>query len=168
VNVLAPLDTTLGAVQVQLTNSFGTDSAGTTLALYSPGFFLFSPDNYRYVAAVHTDGVYVGPSGLFQGAVTRPAQPGETILIFGNGFGPTSPPVPADQLLAAPAPLADPSLLTISIGGVPAQVTFAGLGAVGEYQFNLVVPGLADGDQSIAANIAGVQTQSGVFLTVQK
>jgi uncharacterized protein (TIGR03437 family) len=54
------------------------------------------------------------------------------------------------------------------IGGVAAEVTFAGLIGPGEFQFNVVVPaGLPDGDQVVTATYNGVSTQPGVLLTVK-
>jgi uncharacterized protein (TIGR03437 family) len=169
VNVLSPADSTVGTAKVELTNSLGTASANTTLARYSPAFFTFSPENFRYVAAVHNDGVYVGKTDLFAGAAAaRPAQPGETILLFGNGFGPTIPPVRCDEVVAVPAPLADPGQLSVTIGGVTATVVFAGITVAGEYQFNVVVPDIPNGDQPVVATIAGVATQGYKFLSVRK
>jgi hypothetical protein len=56
----------------------------------------------------------------------------------------------------------------IEIGGVAASVQYAGLSAVGEFQFNVVVPAsLADGDQPVTATYSGFTTQSGAVLTVQ-
>jgi uncharacterized protein (TIGR03437 family) len=45
------------------------------------------------------------------------------------------------------------------ITGITATVTFAGLVAPGEFQFNVVVPStLADGDQPITATYGGSTT----------
>ena len=164
-NVQAPGDSAIGAVQVVVANSWGSATATATLAQYSPGFFSLG----KYVAAVHaTDGAYVAPTGYFgPGAASRPAAPGETILLFGTGFGPTTPAVPAGQAFIGAAPLADVTQFHIAIGGVPAAVSFAGLVAAGEYQFNVVVPPLPDGDQPVAATIAGAATQAGLSLSVK-
>jgi uncharacterized protein (TIGR03437 family) len=57
----------------------------------------------------------------------------------------------------------------ITIGGVDATVTFAGLVAPGEFQFNVVVPpSLANGDQPTMAMYNGLTTQSGTLIAVQK
>ena len=46
-------------------------------------------------------------------------------------------------------------------------VQYAGLVAVGEYQFNIVAPStLANGDQSITATYNGQSTQAGTLITV--
>jgi uncharacterized protein (TIGR03437 family) len=97
---------------------------------------------------------------------TQPAQPGTTILLYGTGFGPTNPALPTAQLPATPEPLANP--VTVTIGGAPATVTFAGLTAPGLYQINVTVPNLPNGDAAVLATIGGVTTQTGVSITVQQ
>ena len=99
-NVQAPTDTATGPVPVQVTNSYGTATGTATLQNYSPAFFTFQA---KYAAALHnTDGVYVAPAGCFGSAATsRPAQPGETLQIYATGFGPTTPAVPAGQLVGS-------------------------------------------------------------------
>ena len=170
INVLTPADIQPGQVSVTVTNAQGTSAPATvTLQTFSPGFFMFGPDNGRYPAALNSDGVFLGPSGLFgDAAKTHPAKPGDTILLFGTGFGPTNPPMPADQLFQSAAPLSDPSLLSVQIGGVAAAVQFAGLVGPGLYQLNVVVPDLPDGDQAVSASIGGSTTQSNAFITTQR
>ena len=165
INVQMPTDAATGAVPVAVTNSaVGTASGSVTLATYAPGFFQGS----KYLAAVHTDGVYVAPVGYYGSTVSsRPATPGETVLLYGTGFGPTTPVVPAGVIPAAAAPLADLTQLHITIGGAPATVSWAGIVAAGEYQINVLIPPLADGDQPIVATIGGVTTQGGLLISVK-
>jgi uncharacterized protein (TIGR03437 family) len=163
-SVQAPTDSATGPVQVQVMNSAGTATGTATLQTYAPGFFPLG----KYPAAVHADSSYVAPDGYFgPGAPSRPAQPGETLLMFGTGFGPTTPAVPAGQVVSGAAPVADPTQLHIRIGGVPATVQFAGIVAAGEYQFNVTIPAVPDGDQPIVADIGGVSTQSGLLISVK-
>jgi uncharacterized protein (TIGR03437 family) len=164
-NVQAPGDSATGPVPVVVTNTYGSATATATLAPYAPGFFAIEK---KYPAAVHTDSVYVAPVGYFGNSVaSRPAAPGEVILLFGTGFGPTTPPVPAGQIFSGAAQLADPTQLHMTIGGAPVTVQFAGMVAAGEYQFNVVVPSVGDGDQAIVATIAGFATQSGLSISVK-
>jgi len=131
----------------------------------TPGFFAIQG---KYPAAVHIDGSYVAPVGYFgSSAASRPAAPGEVILLFGTGFGPTTPTVAAGQIFGGAAPLADGTQLHMTIGGAPATVQFAGMVAAGEYQFNVVVPSVSDGDQAIVATIAGFATQAGLSISVK-
>ena len=164
-NVQAPTDSATGPVQVQVNNSYGTATGTATLQNYSPAFFTFQA---KYAAAVHnSDGVYVAPAGSFGSAATsRPAQPGESLQIYATGFGPTTPAVPAGQLVAKAAPLSDLTQLRVTIGGVAATVQFAGIVAAGEYQINVMVPQVPNGDQPLLATIAGVSSQAGVSIPI--
>ena len=128
---------------------------------YSPSLFAFYGG--PYVAAVHADGSPVGPASLYPGSST-PAKPGETVVLYGNGFGPTNVPIVSGSVSQS-GTLS--SLPAITIGGVNAVVSFAGLVAPGEFQFNVAVPSsLANGDQLISVSYAGQTTQPGALITV--
>jgi uncharacterized protein (TIGR03437 family) len=87
------------------------------------------------------------------------------VVLYGNGFGAVNTPIQSGLPVQSGRL---PTLPTVQIGGIAAQVNFAGLIGPGEFQFNVVVPaGLASGDQSVTANYNGVSTQPGVLLTVQ-
>lgn len=163
VNILTPPDSLSGSVSVQVTNNGVKTSAFTVAAQAgSPSFFVFSGG--PYIAAEHADGSFIGPPSLYPG-YTTPVQPNEEIMIFANGFGPTSVPVVggAETQSGTLSPLP-----VISIGGVNATVAFAGLIGPGEFQFNVVVPAsLSSGDKSITATYNGLTTQPGAMLTVQ-
>ena len=165
VNVLAPDDATLGAVQLQVTTAQGKSNSLTAQKQQlAPAFFTIGGG---YVAAQHADYTYVGKPGLIAGVTTQPAKPGETILLYGTGFGPTSPPLPSAQLVTTPAVLANS--VQVTIGGVPVpHVDYAGLVEAGLYQFNVTVPNVPGGDAAVVAQIAGVQTQTGVSITIQQ
>jgi uncharacterized protein (TIGR03437 family) len=172
-NVQAPTDSAVGTVSVVVKNSSSTASGTATLQTYAPAFFpLFAPGNPAgapvFAAAVHLDGTIVVPVGFYgAGVTTRPAAPGETVEIYGTGFGPTNPAVLAGQLVSGAPPLADPTQLQIRIGGVLATVSYAGMVAVGEYQFNVVIPALPNGNQPIVANIGGLTSQTGISIPIQ-
>jgi uncharacterized protein (TIGR03437 family) len=163
VNVLTPPGAFSGPVNVVLTN--GTPSAAFSVQAQaeSPSFFVVNGG--PYIIATHANGSLIGPSTLYPG-YTTPAAAGETIVIYANGFGPTSAPVvPGAETQSgtlSPQP-------TITINGVAAKVTYAGLSsAPGEFQFNVVVPSpLSSGDQAIVATYSGQTTQSGTLITIQ-
>jgi uncharacterized protein (TIGR03437 family) len=164
VNILTPPDVIQGPLEVQLTNN-GVGSAPVTVATQSesPSFFVFGAG--PYVAAVHVGGGLIGPANLYPNSST-PAKPGETVMVYANGFGATSVPVISGSVTQSgtlsPLPV-------IKIGGIAAMVTFAGLNiSPGEYQFNVVVPlNTPDGDLPIAATYNGLTTQPGTLITVQ-
>ena len=165
-NVLVPDDTNAGQVQVQVTTVQGTsNSFAADKRQVAPAFFLFQGTNY--VAATHPDGTYVGKPGLITGSRFAPAKPGDIISLWGTGFGPTNPSLPAAKLVTNAASLANPVI--IMIGGQQAKVSFAGRSGSGLDQFNVTVPAtLGDGDRTLVASIGGLQTQAGIFITVQK
>ena len=104
----------------------------------------------------------VGPKTLYPSSA--PAQPDEIIVLYANGFGATNAPVQSGSVTQSgtlsPLPL-------IKIGD-PATVQFAGLSAVGEFQFGVVVPAnTPDEDQSITATYGGLTTQAGTLITIQ-
>jgi uncharacterized protein (TIGR03437 family) len=164
VNVLSPLDSTQGPVQIQVKNSGGTSAAyQVTEQSVAPAFFLFGGG--PYVAATHADDTYVGPATLYPGLST-PAQPGETVVLYGKGFGQTTPAV-VNGLATQSGNL--PSLPRVTIGGISAVVQFAGVISPGLYQFNVVVPdSVPDGDDTISATYGGSTTQTGVAIAVHR
>jgi uncharacterized protein (TIGR03437 family) len=112
----------------------------------------------------------VSPAGLFDGVTTVPAQPGEVVVFWGTGFGPTTPVAPAGQLVPAGQVDSVVNTPSVLIGGVPAQVVSAVLtpGNAGLYQITVQVPnGLSDGDQPVTCQVNGIQTPTGVVITVQ-
>jgi uncharacterized protein (TIGR03437 family) len=166
INALAPDDDTLGPVPVQVTTAGETSNAVTVQkSAFAPAFLTFDG---TYVAALHADYSLIGAPNLLPGAVTTPAQPGETILLYGVGFGPANPPQPSGQLIATATPLAA-NAVQVTIGGQVANVAFSGLTGSGLYQFNVTVPNnLSSGDAAVLATIGGISTQTGVSITVQQ
>ena len=165
INVLAPDTTTEGDVQVTVTNSKGTSEAVTVaFNRLMPGFFNFPGEN---VAAVRADGTLIGPAKLIDGVTTVPAKPGETIQLFGTGFGPTSPGVNAGTVVTTSLRTATP--VTVQIDSTAAEVTYAGMTSAGLYQINVTVPGaLADGEYPVTAEVGGVRTLKMAKLAVAK
>ena len=162
INVQIPDGVEAGVVDIVVTTRSGSSApVDVAVAPYRPEFFAFPGG---YVAAVRPTGGYVGPDGLFEGLMTTPAAAGETLLLFGGGFGATTPAVPAGKLFQGAAPLAEE--VEIRIADVPAEVQFAGLSAAGLYQFNVVVPALAAGEHGVTARIGGVTTLTEAKLAV--
>ena len=163
VNILTPLDSTTGTVPVQLTTSAGTSNIATaTLQAYAPGLFVYGGS---YAAATHADGSLIGPSALYPGTTT-PAQPGEAIVLYANGFGQSNPAIVAGSDVQAGALPTNP---LVTVGGYPATVQFAGVVSAGLYQFNIIVPAaVPNGNNVVSIQYNGFTAQSGVLVTVQQ
>lgn len=99
---------------------------------------------------------------------TALAAVGSTIEVYATGEGQTIP-AGVDGVLNNGPTLPKPALsVSVSIGGVPAQVTYAGAapgGVAGFTQLNVVVPsGLSSGPQPLVLTIGGTMTPA--FVTV--
>lgn len=163
-NVLAPEATAEGNVPVTVSTSAGTSAAITVnFRRLSPGLFQFPSEN---AAAVRADGTLIGPANLIAGATTVPARPGDTILLFGTGFGPTRPSVLPNETFSVPLPTTNS--VRVQIHNQLAPVAFAGLVSPGLYQFNVTVPDLPDGDYPVSAEVAGVRTSRALKLRLEQ
>jgi len=164
INVQVPDDSAVGSVPVQVTSPLGIVSATAQMQPFSPGLFTFDG---KYLAAQHADYSFVGKPGLISGVATTPAQPGEVVILWGTGLGPSSPATPAGELVTQAAPLANQ--VTVSIGGVQVDAQWAGISGAGLWQINVQVPNsLPDGDQAVMVQIAGVSSQGGAFVTTRR
>jgi uncharacterized protein (TIGR03437 family) len=170
INAVLPWGTPLGPVSITISTDNGVSPPVLfTVQSLVPGFFTFEPANRRYPAAVHVNGDLAGPIGLFgSGLVTRPARPGDVILLYASGLGPTSPSAPEGVLIQNPLELVNAQSLVLRIGGIAAHVSFAGLVGVGLYQINATIPTLAPGDHPIVVELSRVASQSGTFLSVEQ
>ncbi len=163
VNVLTPVDATTGPVQVQLTNA-GVASAPMSALIQTnaPEFFVINGG--PYVVATHLNGSVIGPTTLYPGATT-PAAPGELIVLYGNGFGPTTPAI-VNGSVSQSGTL--PVLPVVTIGGINAPVQFAGVVSPGLFQFNVTVPANSQaGDRALVATYNGFSSQANVLITVK-
>jgi uncharacterized protein (TIGR03437 family) len=163
-------------VVVTVKSTTGTSSSSAfdiNLTNIAPSFFAWYPgtsDNGKYLIAQHLDYSNVGKLGLFPNAAanfTTPAKPGETIQLYGTGFGPTSPPVAAgietDKVYNLnPTP-------TATVNGMTAAVVFAGLipPETQIYQIDVTIPANAPkGDLPLVVTVNGVESFAGL-ITVQ-
>jgi uncharacterized protein (TIGR03437 family) len=166
VNGQVPSDVATGSQQVIVTTAAGSSAPfsikvnATEPGLLAPSAFKVS--GTQYAVALFSDGFYDLPPGFASEVASRRAVPGDTIMLFGIGFGPVSDGTSAgvidqntNQVNAS---------VDFNIGGVSAQVAYAGLtpGVVGLYQFNVVVPNIPASDTTPLAftvnGTAGTQT----------
>jgi len=130
-----------------------SETVTVNLADTSPGLFEFSLDGRQVLVATHADGSVITPQ--------NPARPGETIVVYGTGFGPVDREqqsgVAAEGLARVLAPVA------ASIGGLQAGISFAGLtpGFVGLYQANVTLPSnLPSGEHRLTFAANGINSNS--------
>jgi uncharacterized protein (TIGR03437 family) len=157
INFLLPDNAANAATTVQVKNPAGTSTAQTITV--AAGGQMFTTDGMSVLGA-HANGSLVGKAA--------PAAPGETVTIYCTGLGATAPALTTGVVPSDSFPLA--TLPTVTIGGAPGTVSFAGVvaGAAGVYQINVQVPsGAANGDLPVIVT-AGTASSASTLLTVQK
>lgn len=164
INLVTPVELpTSGTVTVVITNNGLTSATvNATAQPLAPALFV-NGTNAAYVAGFHANNTVVGPTTI---ANATPATPGETIVLFGTGFGATNPAAASGKIVSPVEPL----LLTPAIlfDNVSAQVVFAGLIATGVYQFNVVVPsGVPNGDVPVVASTGGYSSPPLVLTSIK-
>ena len=160
INVQIPWDLAGQSQAAMTVMASGQTSAPQTVALAS-----FAPA----IFSVNGQGAIQDSSFRLINA-SNPATAGSTaILIYCMGLGPISN-QPASGAAALTSPLSETTNTpAVTVGGVPAQVTFSGLvpGLVGVYQVNAVTPANAPmGDVPVVISVGGA-TSSSVNMYVQ-
>lgn len=154
-----PPETPAKSVDFELTFADGSRTPVQTVdvAAAAPDVFLIELEQNSILQAA----AFHAGTGIPADDV-HPAHAGEVLEMYATGLGTTIPAVPAGQPSPGnpPAQVASPPV--VLIGGIQAQVLFAGLtpGLAGVYQLNVVAPnGLRTGRYSVTlqggGNVAG-------------
>jgi uncharacterized protein (TIGR03437 family) len=118
------------------------------LAQAVPGIFALAGN--QAVAYGNSDGAFAAATGAIPGANSHPAKIGDptSLVILATGLGPVNPPIPTGGIPPAGGYSSTPTMPTVTVGGVNAQVIFSGIvGFVGVYQINIVIqPGTPTGN----------------------
>jgi uncharacterized protein (TIGR03437 family) len=174
INALVP-NVGTGSMAVSVTNSNGNVSMNGDSAAVQPALFLWG----KYAVATHAGACTPLPyctwtvaNGTFQGVTTTPAKPGETIVLWGTGFGQTNPAAPAGVPVPTDQAYVTANTVSATVNGAPAAVyqnqAFLAPTSAGEYQLAITIPSNApDGDLPVVISVAGAQSPTGVFITVQ-
>ena len=166
INLQIPSNVSTGFVAVVVRTGTGAIGfSGVNVAAFAPSFSLLDS---KHVAGIilrsngsgsNGGGSYdiIGPTGSSLGYPTVAAKAGDIVELFGVGFGPTSPVVPAGAVFSGAAATTNP--VTLTINGVAVTPSFAGESSAGLYQINITIPaGLGSGDVSLQASVGGAQT----------
>jgi uncharacterized protein (TIGR03437 family) len=165
INVQAPSDDAVGAVNVIVNNNGVVSSpASAQLQEFAPAFFLEGATGFAAASRL-PDYALVGDPSVVPGAVG--AKPGDFVILWGTGFGATSPPVAAGTTVEGAPSLTDAP--TVTVGGVGAQVISAVLstGNAGLYQVTIQLPSnVPSGAVPVQASVGQVKTPGGVYIFV--
>ena len=174
INLQVPDGLPAGSTAVVVTTGSGSASSAVTAAAQAPAFSLLDSKHVAGIilrpdgSGAYGGGTYdiVGPTGESLGYKTVAATVGDTVELFGVGFGVTNPSVPSGQAYSGAAPTV--ARVTVYIGGEPVTPSFAGLSSAGLYQLNITIPSaLPTGDATIQGAVSNSVTQDGVVIALQ-
>jgi uncharacterized protein (TIGR03437 family) len=147
INAVVPFDVDIGTAQIiALNGSALSVPAAVPVSAGGPGTFTLTGlgSGTAIVAAVNPDG------SEYLVSSSAPAHPGAAIVIYCTGLGGVQISIDAGNAapLAPLAPTNNEANVSVSIGGVAAQLLFAGLVPTlsGLYQVNAVIPQGVTGD----------------------
>ncbi len=166
INALLP-GVPAGTLPVTVTNVNGTSPAVMAqVSAEQPAFFQWG----TYAVATRQNFSLAVKNGTFPGTTTVPAKPGDVIILWGTGFGPTSPSAPAGVETPSTTTYNTATTVSVTVGKKPATVYGAALapGYAGLYQIAIQIPALANGDYPVIATITGAQSPSTTMITVQQ
>jgi uncharacterized protein (TIGR03437 family) len=148
----------------------GGTSASYSINMNSTAPGLLAPPSFnvggtQYVTALFADGMtYVLPPGAIAGVPSRRAQPGDTITLYGTGFGANF----ACQIFELSNQGGNP--LPVKFGPALGTDTYYGLapGAAGLYQFNVVVPSIQSSDSvPLTFTLSGVPGAQALYTAIE-
>jgi len=160
INVQVPSDSTVGSVNVVVNNNGAVSApAPAQLQSYAPALFMI-PGTTTAIASVLPNYALVTSSA--------PAHPGDLVVLWATGFGPTSPQIPAGIVVSG-IPFAPTPTVTIGGMGVPVLNSLLAPDGVGVYQITIQLPdNVPTGSVAIQASVGGAQTQPGTTIFVGK
>jgi uncharacterized protein (TIGR03437 family) len=164
INVVAP-DIAAGDVPVVVTTQ-GVRTAAVTVhaASAAPGFFQWGASQYALTTR-YPDNAFVANPSLGTGYVA--AEPGDVLILWATGFGPTTPAQIPGVLASGTHNVAPP--VKVTVGGVPVSVIGAALspGLAGVYQIAIQLPdSVPSGEVLIKATVGGFNTPDNVYLFI--
>jgi uncharacterized protein (TIGR03437 family) len=163
INFQLPADLLPGPQTVTISSQGLPDATATfQVATDAPGLFPTPLNGVTFGLMTHSDGSPVTP--------TAPAQTGETLLLYGTGFGPTQPSRPEGFAVPASPQYVLTDAPTLQVGGVSVTPTsaYALAGAVGVDVLQFVVPdGLPSGTNSPVTVTINGATSNTVQLAIQ-
>ena len=177
INAIAPDGIGSGPVSMVVERD-GVRSAPITVQAraLNPAFFTYDQRNRRYIAALNADNTaYIAPADLFgittlNGLAIRPARPGEFVIAYGMGMGPTTPALPAGRIPPprdGGYPIA--GRVELSLGNRTVTPLYVGLSSfAGVYLVGFQVPDLVNGDYELTIRIDSISSPTGVVIPVAR
>ncbi len=162
---LVPAGASANVKVIVTSNGVNSNTENVAVGPFSPGVFASN----GLAIAVNSDGTLAWPNGAVPGLTTHPAKIGDVVIVYATGLGAVAS-APADgenSLDQLRTNLVTPQIM---IGGVSAQVEFAGLSPqfVGVNQINVKIPSVAPGNSVPFQIVLGGITTSGTAIAVSQ
>jgi uncharacterized protein (TIGR03437 family) len=159
-----------GPLAVMVTNGTGSSNiVMSTSQGQDPAFFEWANasgqtpgDTSQQPVATHSDYTYAAANGTFGTTPSVPAKPGETITLWGAGFGATTPANPFGVAIPSTGgPFVTTQNVVVLLNNAPITVVNNNAiltpGDAGLYQMAVTIPaGLANGTYPISVSVNGV------------
>jgi uncharacterized protein (TIGR03437 family) len=148
---------------LRITEGASYTTITVTLVPYAPAVFTTNGQGSGQASAIIANtALLAAPAGAYPGS--RPANVGEFVSLYCTGLGNVKNPPGAGTASPSNPPATTLTAPTMTVGGVPANVSFSGLapGFVGLYQVNFQIPsGVASGSSvSLVLSISGVSSNT--------
>jgi uncharacterized protein (TIGR03437 family) len=161
INFLVPSNLLATTFDVRVTmNALNGPAVRLQLAETAPGLFQLDPE---FAVATRPDGSVITPE--------NPAQPGDVIVLYATGLGPTSPRAEAGQVATTAARVTTPNfrLLLNGIDVERERAFYVGLtpGFAGLYQINLNLPMNVADDPAIQVGFGSRLSPEGLKLPLK-
>ena len=171
-----PLTIELGRAASPTPQALTSDGEMATIEEATPGFFLFPPlaNDGLIAARFNADAIAVAPDGMFtdEFGTSRPAMPGEIIVLYGTGWGETTAGLGTGELATGAAQLLPGANPMVNFGGIflaPEDVFYVGVtpSTAGLYQLAIRVPeGAQPGNNQVVLTAYGKSTPGGPVIPV--
>jgi uncharacterized protein (TIGR03437 family) len=162
VNLLVPTSLIPGPVMLQLVvDSLAGPAIPIVLGSAAPSLFQIDPVN---VLAVHLDNSLI--------TTLSPAHPGEIIVMYASGLGPTNPaaiPSQIPQQAASVTPISSFSMLLNGAAVDPGRILYAGVVPTfaGLFQINVRLPDAAPSNPEVRIGFGGTMSPAGRTLPLE-
>ncbi|MDP2999168.1 MAG: hypothetical protein Q8N47_16900 [Bryobacterales bacterium] len=161
VNLLIPSTLAPGPAVLQLTVD-GRAGPAVSIQLSAAAPALFSASE-RWIVACRPDGSVIGPE--------QPARPGDLVILYASGLGPTIPNPHSGELPSQAAVLERLSEFQVLLDGVPVgpdRIAYAGVapGFAGLYQINLRLPDALAPNPQVRLRLGDETSPAGAALPV--
>ena len=161
INVQTPLGSTVTSTEDVVVTHDGESSAAfkATEKNNSPALFTYTAGGATWAAAETVSGSIIGNPAVLTGTVE--VKPGDYVALYANSL------LLAKSESLSQLPTCFQNSPTVTIGGIPATVSYAGFVGAGLFQINVQLPAnLPAGNQQVVVTYNGSSSPAGVVIPV--